>query len=399
MFDINRVAKLDRRLAYLNAYPFYQQILADEAKIDSLKNDEKWAEAADTLTGVIEKQRYLNSEYRSSDLADARKLNSLINKQLKYQSMPLYEQINDLENKADSFLELGDYSKAAAFYEEALEFQNELNASFPDSPYNSIDRLGELIRKNQSAASFSLAELINVLNFQIDNDLRERKLLFAKDKISRIADALQRMDEEYPLSSYNDDGLKSKIKFLNSIRNDIELVQDRIYENLISVPSEPGIRMLKTEVSQALYSTIIGYNPSRFVADLMPVESVSWTEANEFFCGYLGLWAYVFVCQRNMSSAAIGPLRYIKLEKFVVSDEGEGQLNKIASKEPLGEGFFDLLGNVSEWLFSDGVFENERVKHIGGHFNDRLNTIYSVPVRMIKRNERSRLIGFRFVLE
>ena len=74
LFDINRVAKLDRRLAYLNAYPFYQQILADEAKIESLKNDEKWVEAADTLTGVIEKQRYLNSEYRSSDLADAQSL-------------------------------------------------------------------------------------------------------------------------------------------------------------------------------------------------------------------------------------------------------------------------------------------------------------------------------------
>ena len=38
------------------------------------------------------------------------------------------------------------------------------------------------------------------------------------------------------------------------------------------------------------------------------------------------------------------------------------------------------LGNVSEWLFTDGVFENEPVKYTG-HFNDRLNTIYSVPVR------------------
>ena len=132
----------------------------------------------------------------------------------------------------------------------------------------------------------------------------------------------------------------------------------------------------------------------------MPVESVSWTEANEFclrLSWIMGL--RVRLPKEHEFRAAIGPLRYIKLEKFVVSDEGEGQLNKIASKEPLGEGFFDLLGNVSEWLFSDGVFENERVKHIGGHFNDRLNTIYSVPVRMIKRNERSRLIGFRFVLE
>ena len=238
------------------------------------------------------------------------------------------------------------------------------------------------------------------MNFEIDNDLRRRKLLLAKDKILRIVDALQRMDEEFPFSSYNDDGLKSKINFLNFIRNDVELIQDRIYVNLITVPDEPGIRMLKTEVSQALYSTIIGYNPSRFVGDLMPVESVNWKEANDF-CKRLS-WVMglrVRLPKEHEYRSAIGPLRYVKLEKFVVSNAEEAKLTNLASKEPLGEGFYDLLGNVSEWLFSDGVFENEPVKHIGGHFNDRLNTIYSVPVRMVKRNERSRLIGFRFVVE
>ncbi|MDA0848499.1 MAG: SUMF1/EgtB/PvdO family nonheme iron enzyme [Verrucomicrobia bacterium] len=400
LYDINRMAKLDRRLTYLNAYPFYQQILDDEAQVEALKNEEKWIEAANLLTDIIEKQQYLNSEYRSSDLADGLKLNSLKLKQLKFQSTPLHNQINDLENKADALVETGDQSEAAAFYEEAMELQDELNTSFPDSPYSSIDRVNDLRRKNQSAASYSLGERINALNFQIDNDLRRRKLLSAKDKISRIADALQRMDEEFPLSSYNDDGLKLKVKVLNLIRNDIELVQDRIYENLISVPNEPGVRMLKTEVSQALYSTIAGYNPSRFVGELMPVESVNWNEANDFclrLSWIMGL--RVRLPKEHEFRSAIGPLRYIKLEKFVVSNAEEGKLTNLASKEPLGEGFYDLLGNVSEWLFSDGVFENERVKHIGGHFNDRLNTIYSVPVRMVNRNERSRLIGFRFVVE
>lgn len=400
LYDINRMAKLDRRLTYLNAYPFYQQILDGEAQVEALKNEEKWIEAANLLTDIIEKQQYLNSEYRSSDLADGLKLNSLKLKQLKFQSTPLHNQINDLENKADALVESGDQSEAAAFYEEAMELQDELNTSFPDSSYSSIDRVNDLRRKNQSAASYSLGERINALNFQIDNDLRRRKFLSAKDKISRIADALQRMDEEFPLSSYNDDGLKLKVKFLNLIRNDIELVQDRIYENLISVPNEPGIRMLKTEVSQALYSTIAGYNPSRFVGELMPVESVNWNEANDFclrLSWIMGL--RVRLPKEHEFRSAIGPLRYIKLEKFVVSNAEEGKLTNLASKEPLGEGFYDLLGNVSEWLFSDGVFENERVKHIGGHFNDRLNTIYSVPVRMVNRNERSRLIGFRFVVE
>ena len=97
--------------------------------------------------------------------------------------------------------------------------------------------------------------------------------------------------------------------------------------------------------------------------------------------------------------SAIGPLRYMKLEKYVVSNEDNSNLTDIATKQPLGDGFYDLLGNASEWLFSEGVFENERVKHVGGHYNDRINTIYSVPVRTVSRNERSRFIGFRFVVE
>ena len=400
MLDVNRMAKLNRRLAYLNAYPLYQEILEYEKKIEALKNEEKWIAAADLLTELIEKQLYLNSEYRSSDLADGLKLNALKFKQIKYRSTPLYQQINDLENKADASVEAGGHLAAAAYYEEAMQLQNELNESFPDSPYSLIDRVNELRRKNQTAASYQLGELINTLNFEIDNDLRRRKLLFAKDKILRIADALQRMDKEFPFSSYNDDSLKLKIKFLNYVRNDIELVQDRIYDSLIPVPDEPGVRMLKTEVSQALYSTIVGYNPSRFVGDLKPVESVSWNEANSF-CERL-TWIMglrVRLPKENEFRSAIGALRYIKLEKYVVSNEDEGKLTKLASKEPLGPGFYDLLGNVSEWLFSDGVFENEPVKHMGGHFNDRVNTIYSVPIRTVNRNERSRLIGFRFVVE
>ena len=82
--------------------------------------------------------------------------------------------------------------------------------------------------------------------------------------------------------------------------------------------------------------------------------------------------------------SAIGPLRYLKLGDFVVSNEGGSGIAKLAN-EKLGDRFYDLLGNVVNELFSDGAFDNEPVKHIGGHFNDRINTIYSVPIRSVNR--------------
>ena len=75
--------------------------------------------------------------------------------------MPFYLKVNDLENKADALMETGDHSNASAYYEEAMQLQDELNESFPDSPYSSIDRVNELRRKNQTAASYELGELIN----------------------------------------------------------------------------------------------------------------------------------------------------------------------------------------------------------------------------------------------
>ena len=44
--------------------------------------------------------------------------------------MPLHQQINDLENKADALVETADHAAAAAFYEEATQLQDELNESF-----------------------------------------------------------------------------------------------------------------------------------------------------------------------------------------------------------------------------------------------------------------------------
>ena len=114
LVNVNRMAVLSRQLAYLKAFPLYKEILEYEMKIEELKNEEKWIAAADLLKKVILKQLYLNSEYRSSDLADGLKLNALKLKEIRFRSTPLYSQINDLENKADALIETDQYAAASA---------------------------------------------------------------------------------------------------------------------------------------------------------------------------------------------------------------------------------------------------------------------------------------------
>ncbi|MAV39374.1 MAG: hypothetical protein CML12_02175 [Puniceicoccaceae bacterium] len=398
--DMNRITQLKRTLNYYNAYPLYAEIQELERKVMEFVKSEEWIAAAEVMQQIIKKQLFLNSEYRSSKLASSSKVNDYKLREVTYLSEPLRQDINSFTAKADALVQKQDYKSAAAFYQEALRLQIELNKNFLESPYNSNDQVNDLLVKSQTAGSYDLGESINNLNFEIDRDLRLRNLGLAKEKIIRIADAILRIKEEFPKSAYNDRDLEIKIKFLNYIRNDLLRIQDRVYENLLPIPDEPSKQIYKSEVSQAFYDMIMGVNPSRYQDDLKPVESVSWEDARNF-CKRLSwiLGLTVRLPKEYEFRAMVGRLRYVKLEKHVVSNlDGDG-LADIQSKEALALGAHDLLGNVSEWLYSEEANYGDFAKHIGGHFGDSLEAIYTVPLRQANRNERSRLIGFRFVVE
>lgn len=398
--NLNRITQLKRTLEYYMVYPLHAEILELEEKVSELVKSEDWDKAAELMKRIIEKQLFLNSEYRSSNLASSFKVNAYKLQQVTFLSEPLHREIESFIAQADALVQKQDYKEAAAFYEEALRLQRQLNENFLESPYNSNDRINDLLAKSQTAGSYELGETINSLNFEIDRDLRQRNLGLARDKILRISDAIQRVKEEFPRSAYNDRDLEIKMNFLNFIRNDLARIQDRIYENLLPVPNEPSIQIYISEVSQAFYSTIMGVNPSRLLGDLKPVESISWENAGDF-CKRLSwiLGLTVRLPKEHEFREAVGRLRYVKLENHVVSNLDKNGLADIKSKEALAAGAYDLLGNVSEWLFSEEAYYDDLAKHIGGHFGDSLEAIYSVPLRKANRNERSRLIGFRFVVE
>ena len=166
------------------------------------------------------------------------------------------------------------------------------------------------------------------------------------------------------------------------------------------MPEVDAWQMAKTEVSQVLYQFIMGENPSRNKGDKKPVDSVSWLEAKDF-CKRLGwiLGKSVRLPTEHEFRQALGPLRYVVLEEHVWSFSDAREVARpIALKKPFASGYFDLLGNVSEWLESIDRFEDEDAFHIGGHAGDRIEVVFSVPRRTASRAERNRLTGFRFVV-
>lgn len=399
--DMARATRLHREARFLTAEPLMQRSLELERQAEAFTQARDWDKAEAFLVEARDMQDRLNREYRGTNQASTARLAELNTKIIAIRSGPSYLEIEELSNLADLRRMEGEHLEAAGLYEEAGRLQRQLNETFPDSPYASSERVMEFQRKRQTAESYRLGPEIERNRDRLKQLLAERRTYEAAEVIVALRRDIREMETSFPRSSLNDEELQVKVRYLNLVQNDLGFIQDRVYDALLPIPENDEWRMLRTEVPQALYSLIMGINPSRNPGDTNPVDSVSWTEAKNF-CERLSwiMGKTVRLPTENEFRQALGRLRYVVLEDHVwsVSNSG-GVAQEVGQKVPFASGFHDLLGNVSEWLESEDRFENEAVRHIGGHAQDRIEAIFTVPVREAPRSERNRMTGFRFVME
>jgi len=111
-----------------------------------------------------------------------------------------------------------------------------------------------------------------------------------------------------------------------------------------------GFWMGQTEVTQRAHQKVMRTNPSNFHGDHLPVEQVTWDDANAY-CRAVGMrlpteaeWEYA---ARAGSTAA----RYGDVDAVAwYSGNSDFQTHEVGQKEPNAWKLYDMLGNAWEWV-------------------------------------------------
>lgn len=115
----------------------------------------------------------------------------------------------------------------------------------------------------------------------------------------------------------------------------------------------------QTEVTQALWTAVMGSNPSYFKGDSRPVENVSWNDCQTFISRLNAKTGKQFrlPTEAEWECAArggqSGGSKYAGSDNISnvawYDDNSGGETHNVATKSPNGLGIYDMSGNVREW--------------------------------------------------
>lgn len=200
--------------------------------------------------------------------------------------------------------------------------------------------------------------------------------------------------------------------------------QERWYnwykQNFIKIPGR-DYSISRTEVTQKLYESIMGTNPSYFKGENQPVEEVSWYNAVEFCNALSKKHGYEPAYSINGNSVTwnenangfrlptVEEWRYAARGGHNYEYSGSNNLDSVgwygrnskdtthpvAQKKPNGYGLYDMSGNVRELCWdSDGNYSR---CYCGGSWSDSDNYCEVDSRIYLNADYRISLIGFRLV--
>jgi hypothetical protein len=396
-----RLHQLNNKLLTWTTKPVADKADDLKAAALSLAQAGQYAQARETIQEALETQQFLNETNRGSRFATIARLRQFEEAWKTIQMAEDNERIQRLVDEARSALGTEQIELAVARAEEAEAIQQSLFERFPDQRRANAAKIEEIQRLKDTAASLPSYMRIEEMRDEVRNLLRNRNMDAFKNTVSEWLRATRNFTRNYPLSDYVGEIDDEEVAFLHEKRDEIPTLLETIYGNLASVPGTRDQFLYRTEVAQILYSRVMGENPSSTKGNQLPVESVTWIEANQFAQKLSWILARpVDLPSRELFLSVLGETDETLLRDEAWSSQNtDRETRPVGTSSPNAKGFYDLLGNVSEWLRADGEQRPERVTAIGGSARDSFLRLATVPDESRSPTERNRFVGFRIIVQ
>jgi len=395
-----RAVALHHKVEYLTALPMFQDSNNAETAAKAAVERKDWPAAMENFTRARDLQAKLNQKFSEMSFTNSGRLESLSREVAALRSLPQYQVIQKLLTQARASDTTGDALTAAKFYQQAELQQSELINNFPDSRFADPAQVVAIEVERQTAMSHPLATEILAQAASEFDDLRHRRIKPAQDTIPVLQQKVAHFHETYPRSTLIGDELQKRIDYLNYRQADLGVIQDQAYSMLLTVPGQQRWLLAKEEVPQSLYKLVEGGNPSRNPGPTLPVDSVNWLEAKEF-CQRLSwiLARPVRLPTVDEFRAALGPTDSLDVAATTWNqDNSGGSTQAVATKSANANGFFDLLGNVAEWLDQPESMDTSVAPIIGGNVQTGAEALRAAPMATLAIDSHNPYTGFRFIV-
>ena len=394
--DRKRLFLLERKIKEQQSERLHQASVQAEEEGDQQLADGNWRAAAGHFQEAFAKQVEINEQHAKSRRRDPLRLQALQSKKVHAESYDAIAALEGQAAQAHALEQQSEFLEAARAYQKVADRISVLQKEKPDlAPVLKLRQAALVAAVARAAAEHFRGHFKNQLA-QLDRHLAMGRMVEALRLEAALRVQLEEMGRRYPEAVPFFAQEQDRLQFLQRRQARAAAQQQYLRQQFAPIPGHAGWWMLRTEVSQDLFSALMDVqNPSRSQGGGLPVESVSHADAVTFskrVSWLLGVPAQL-PSRAHFDAAAGKPA---SVADIPIQPSAS---TVVVGSGPAGPGgFFHIWGNVSEWLaLEDGAAQGE-ASHAGGHFLDNAAGLLQNPVRTTTANDRNRLIGFRIVI-
>lgn len=395
--DPGRRARLDIRLRRMEAEPLWEKGRALERQAEECVKSGDLAAAEKAFGEALAIERDYALRFRDVRKTEYDREANLERKLDTVRSFFAKAAIDEAVRQAQACEVAREWPKAAEHWKAASDGLLELINRFPQSIHANRPQAEAYAAAQAQALAMPEVEYFRNGMAAVRDLLRSGETAQAAVQASALAARIEILCGKFPNALPEADVDRQQLAAIRERAAMLGIIRETLVNQLVTLPGAKPRKMFRSEVSQALYTAVMGFNPSARRDPARPVESLTYEEA-ERFCIRLGWLTGMRVRlpdEADYIAAQGEPGRKPEPEEAWTLDNSDGQVRPVATSKANPLGFHDLRGNVAEWVRS--VAGDAMATVAGGDAQSTLGD--AMPLARVNRQEASRLRGFRIVIE